>query len=648
MVKSKKGKYDDLIESAFSYQKKDDWKGRVERYRGYYKGHYYEEESSHEQYVVNSVHSYTDLFGPNLIINDPYIKVSPKTKYIFKGDKAIPTGRISEIVESVLNKELKSIGFEHEIRKVIQDTLIYGFGVLKFGYAFSSLDKDDGMEVKEDTAWCSRVWPKDFGIDPASVGNINLYANDARYVVHRLVMPLNYVKSSELYKNVEELSTDIPEDHKKRMSNDGNEEKMSEDFGTFYEIHDMEKGKIITVSKGKQKPHREIDNPLNVNCHFAIFRLSWDNDEFAGIPLVEMMEDQARILNKTTTKMVNHLDIFPGQVLAEEGALTESQKDQMEDGQQGSIIETNNGALRDGRVIKQPPVPMGSDYFNVLGVAQQQIDFELGVQDFRTPGGSSRRTAAEVTMQQADANVRREYYTKLVKSFVLDGATKVLKIIQQNYDRKRFVKIEGDNTVDYVEWDKESIEGDWDLDLDVESMRFLSQGTVQQIINLLNVLGAHSKTIPAFATALSALDGEKLVKMMFKSMGLNFDSLKKNQIIGVQFDPTVENALFAAGKMVPDPRLNEPHADHKKHHIDAYVETQNPELLRHIKMHDFYEKIQSGQISPQQLQELGTVPAAQAQSLGSPGGFQPNASPAPTDIEIMGGFNGNQNVRGAL
>lgn len=644
-MKPKIERINDIIDQAFEYQEKDAWKDNVKRYKDYFKGKYYDEPSDTPRYTVNTIFNFVNLLVPNMFFKEPFIRVKPKTKNIIRKNKdgtltITPSWRVADLLEAVLNKELINIGFEDEIRKCVQDALIYGFGILKVGYSMeteslpdneSGETKDDFPRVREEGIFAGRICPLDFGFDPFAT-----CTEDARFLVHRTVRPVEEIKANDNYKNTSDLKGEIPEDFRKRSKAD-----PEGDFVTLYEIHDQLKNKIITAVKGHDKILREIDNPYDFKgSHFIILKLAGDNDEFVGTSFVGVVESEALAVNETVTKMVRHLDIFPGQVVAEQGAIDDDEKQKMVMGEQGSILDVQNGAIREGRIHFKAPVPMGSDYFNVISTLQGIMDLVLGIPDFVRSGSTKRKTASEVTMEQQDATIRKEYFLNFVKKFILNATKKECSLIQQYYTREQEVRIEGETGINYLKWTSTDIKGDFDLDYDLTTQKFMNQARVQQIINLFNILGAHAKTVPAFQKLLQSIDGDRAGKVIFDAMDVNFEELKKKaEIPHLEFDPYKENAIAQAGKVVPDPKPMEPHREHLDIHLPEYELTQNVELKRHIEMHIFLDRLNKGEID---MNKLRTQSAPQAGAVSQPAAPQPNAAPARTEPEIQGGFFGNQ------
>jgi|ETNvirnome_2_300_1030623.scaffolds.fasta_scaffold00270_15 hypothetical protein len=649
--KDKVKKIQENIELAFNFQDEDDWKDKSERFLDFFKGKYHSKNTARKRFTVNSVYNFVNLIVPNLAgVRDPFIRVKPKSKNIFiktptGEDQAVPTWRSTELMESVLNKTLNDIRFAEEIRKCVQDTMFYGFGVMKVGYGVetetdpnieSPEESDDTTRIKEEGIFVMRVSPLDFGFDPAATD-----VNDARYLVHRTVKPIDEVRDSDVYKNTDEenLKAELPINVKKRAGT--KEAEIKGEFATIFEYHDLLKNEISTVSKSSKKFLRDPrENPHDfTGSHFVILKFAGDIDAFRGIPMIEMVEDEAVALNETVTKMIRHLDIFPGQVIAEKGALDEDEMQLWVDGEQGSILPVGNTALRENRVQKHPPVPMGNDYFNVINSLQSLMDRVLGIPDFQRPRTSGRKSATEATFEQSDASIRREYFLGFVKDFILNITGKVAALIQQYYDRERTIRVEGETGFQFVDFTKDDIAGEFDFDFDVQSVRFMSQSRVQQLINALNIMAAH----PALQPMLREIDTSVLSKELFQQMDLNIEQFKKRpEVAHLEFDPEQENEFVRNGKRILDPRTLEDHRAHLEIHMPFVEEMQAAgdnqkadEMLRHAQMHQFLMGVLSGQINPKQLQQL-----QQGQQQQGPG-FQPEPQAAQTEPELAGGFTSN-------
>ncbi len=557
----------------------------------------------------------------------------------------VPTWRPAKLMESVINKIISDIKFGNEVRKVIQDTLFYGFGILKIGYGIETESRDnieipegadDTPRIREEGVFAARVSPVDFGFDPAATS-----IEDARYVIHRIVKPIDEVKDNPLYKNTDDIKAQVPEDFKRRLANQ--KEDVQDQFCTLYEYHDLMDDKIFWMTDDSKKFLRDIDNPHEFRgSHFVMLKFAGDSDEFRGISFISMIEDEAVALNETITKMIRHLDIFPGRVIVEEGGMDEDEMQLWQDGEQGSILPVQNGALREGKVRESGPIPMGGDYFNVSSQLRMLMDNVLGIQDFQRTGITRRKTATEATFEQADSSVRRDYFLGFVKDFVESSVKKIAGLVQQYYDREREVRIEGDTGIDFMKWTKDDIQGEYDFDIDIQSMKFMNQSRVQQLINALNVMASH----PELQPILKGLDTDKLAKEIFKQLDLNIEVYKKQpEVAHLEFDPEAENNLARMGKTLPDPKPLEDHDAHIASHSPVYEQTKSHELLRHINMHVFMKKVANGEINVgqlmQQAQSQSQMQPGQQPSGGNGSVPQPNAQPAPTQPELAGNFHTN-------
>ena len=575
------------IKNAFDYQNVDNWKENYKRTLDYLKGDY----PSTSKYRVFTQFNLLNLIVPNLYYQDPYIKVKAKRKYFTRkvGEEyvVVDNAKAAVLMENVLNCELKKIGFKTEMRKCIQDALVSDFGILKVGYSLKTVSDTNIEYIKDESIFVSRVPPLDFGFDPIANG-----PEDARYLIHRIVKPLEEVKE-QYGSKAEDLSGEILDETKKKKRDDSKED--AGEFCTLYEVHDQQEEKIYLTTKEKNKTLDKKDNPHDfTGSHFIVLKFCGDNDSFRGISLLQTIEDESLAINETVSLLVQHLRMFPGMILHEKGALDDDEIDAFEHGEQGAILQVAGNALREGRIKRESPVPMGGEYFAATNILQTLIDRVLGVPDFQRTVSTKRKTATEVTYEQADSTIRREYFLDFVKEAVLNVVGKVAALIQQYYTQTRIARIEGD-FVQFIEYTNEDIKGEYDFDFDVDSMRFNQQAKFNSIVNGLNILGTHAQIVPAFRELLMSLDGKLLGKELWKQLGLNFDAFTKDPMIKKVHDPYEENDLAIKGHRIADPLPNEDHVSHFDIHRPVYMELmvakkiqEAQELLRHMQMHSHF------------------------------------------------------------
>ena len=618
------------IKKAEDFQRQDGWYINAQRMLSYLQGDW-GQAMYHTKYVVNTIYNLVNLIIPNLYFQNPFLRVKPTRQfYLHKDGLRIPGYQRALLIESVLNQEIKNMGLKEEVRKCIQDVLLVGFGVIKTGISGASCHEDNNEYLQDGDIFAQRVSPFDYLCDPMSTG-----PKDARFEVYRYTETLQKVKENKMFKNTSDLEGMSLSDFslKKQKKEDSKDEDK---WVELFEYHDHERKKLYILTKDNGSKKRMLysdDKPYDMRgSDFVVLKFTADNDDWRGIPPLRMIEDEALAINEIISLTVNHLQKFAGIILHEEGALDADDIDRFENGVQGDLLQVQNGALREGRVRRESPMTMGLDYYNNFNLFTNSIDRTLAIPDFqRSAVSGKRKTAFEVNVSASDANNRRGYFVSFVKDFVILVASKITSLMQQFYDEKRWIQMYGDYA-DWIEWNKEDIQGEYMFDFDIEDIKAYSSSKAQAIITALQVM----TPIPLFAPVWQQTDPLKLANQVFKNLDLNFESIKKGtEMAHYEHDPFKETKLTLAGKHIVDPHPGEPHSEHKEIHKQGVAEAQADknegaitELTRHIQMHDYWETV------------TGVMPGTMAGPVANP--------VIPSEAEAQGGFTYNEELKERL
>jgi len=628
------------IKIAEDFQHRDNWYKNTKRFLSYLIGDWGMAMYSNK-YVVNTVYNLINLIIPNLYFQNPSIRLSPTVQYIKRKKKdgtylSIDAGKAALLSESVLNKELKVIEYEEEVRQIIQDCLIAGIGVMKVGHSPSTSSEEDSDYLDDGDIFAQRVPFFDYFFDPMSTSPDN-----ARFEVYRFVETLESVKKNKDYKNTKDLEgTSLSETNKKKAL----KEKSKDDtkWVELYEYHDHERNKIYILTKdcGKKKRLlKEMDNPYKFKgSHFIVLKLTGDNDEFRGIAPLSMVEDESLAINEIVSLSLNHLQKFAGIIMYEHGALDEDDLDRFESGEQADMLQTQSGAIAQGRIKRESPLSSGMDYYNNLSTFNGLIDRTLAIPDFsRAPQSGKRKTAYETNLSASESANRRSYYVSFVKKFIIKSTKRVFSLMQQFYDKERWVMIEGD-FIDWVGWTREDIEGEYLFDFDVNELKAYNAAQAQATMNALQVMGQTD----FFAPLLKQVDPIKLGKKLLNHFEISWPAIKKSSALShIEQDPYLENQYAFDGKRVPDPHPGENHDEHLTVHdqgliqaMDAQDEKAYGEISRHVQMTQYAMQILEtlpGRPQPQQAQ-----PGQPQQPQGPSQPGQPQ--PATSEAEVQGSF----------
>lgn len=593
----------DEIDMAFAYQE-GPWLSTSNRLLRMFKGKYYQLPSSAERYVINTIFAMVNLILPNLIFSKPFIKVKAKNPHFMKkradgGFEQLDNISAAEIMEAAINHVMTDIDAWDNMQMAIQDSLFYSIGYTKVGYAVETESEDDIDFIKDENPFIMRVCPKDIGRHPLATRPDN-----AATMVHHTVRHKDDLKANKNYSGVDGLKASLPDELKEKLDK-LQKGTAGDDYVRLWEVHNQKKGMIWTFAGEQKKMIWKRPKSYDFKgSDFTCIKFAGDNDEFEGIPLLGMIEDQANALNKLITMMMRHIKMFPGVVDVEEGSVDENDIKRLQNQEQGSIHSWNSlNAIK-----RTPPMPMGGDYFQLVNLLFNMIDRVLGVPDFqRLGGGSDRKTATEASFQESNSTIRREFYIQTVKKFIIQNVERVAAIIQKEFSEERMIPIMGTTDIRFIKFSKEDIQGEYSFDFDVDSMRFINEAQVQQLINALNVMASH----PVLQPVLGSIDGELAAKEIFKRMNMNIEQLRpRGHTTKLYFTAVKENEMVLAGQHVPDPKFDEDHKLHLEIHAEV---TGNMEMERHRKFHMAMQaqkepKVQVG-AAPQQP-GMGTQPNA--------------------------------------
>lgn len=612
--KEKKGK--DFIDLAFDAHE-GEWMDTSTRLLDMFKGKYFQRDEKKDRFVVNTMFSLVNLLLPHFIFQQPFIRVRPKqpvyiTEDVLGKAREVNNVAAAHVREVAVNHAYTKIAAINEARKAVQDSLFFGFGICKTGYSYDTISQDDQDYILKDSVFHKRVCPKDFGWHPLATG-----LDDSIKLVHRITTTKSHLKNFEEFKGLEDIEGEVPKHIKEKVKNKKKLESYA-DYITLYEVLDQEEDMYYYYAGEQKKFVGKKERIYSFNgSDYSMVRLAGDNDEFVGIPLLGMVESEAIALNDVMTLMVEHMRKFPGQVFIEEGMVDEDQLEAMRTGVQGAVHVVKDLT---NKLQFKPPLGMGAEYFNIVGLLQQIIDRVLGVVDFARLSGTNRKSATEASYLQGDSTIRRNYFVGIVKDFVLDGVKKIAVLQQQFQTGKEEVYVTEYNVPKLVSYSKEDLQGEWQYDFDVDSMAFVNQAELTNMNNVLTVLANHQILHPV----LAKLDPQKLGKEIFKRANLNIQALQSNSVENMNsVDPNEENSKARQGELMPQPKEGENHEEHIKiHSQDLRDNGPNEQILDHlaetiILMNKERGAGASAAAGAGQQQGMTPQPPNQAQSLGA-------------------------------
>ncbi len=153
-----------------------------------YAGDQYTTETSYQKRPVNFLSLYLSVLPPKLVSHDPRVCLST-----FEKDyKSVVSG-----MELWANEEVERIGLAETLHRAVLDALIGPQGIVKVALATPSESEMRGWEVKYGQPFAQVVDLDDWVIDMHA-----RHFSEAAYMGHRVRVPLNSLKNSDLYESI--------------------------------------------------------------------------------------------------------------------------------------------------------------------------------------------------------------------------------------------------------------------------------------------------------------------------------------------------------------------------------------------------------------------------------------------------------------
>ena len=171
------------IEVAKLYQHENQWLEKSRRYINYIDGIY--PSGLDTPYVVNTFYTLLNLIIPSLYYQDPVISVkSNKDDLILQNPDGIsvhyPMSLVCSLRQDILNALYPALHIGDELRKGIQNTLIYGWGVFKTGIT-TKTESSSPFALPKKSLYVTSLCPEDILYDPMATGSFD----NCAFVAHR-------------------------------------------------------------------------------------------------------------------------------------------------------------------------------------------------------------------------------------------------------------------------------------------------------------------------------------------------------------------------------------------------------------------------------------------------------------------------------
>lgn len=388
---------------------------------------------------INEVYAYTKAFIPSVYSRNPRIFFNPV------GGSHIAS---SKILELSVNGYWRDLRLKKVVKKVIFDA-IFAEGWVKTGY-FAETERGSDDEapdlepsefVKREDIFAVRVPWQNIIRDPDAVEGID----DARWVAHRIVKPLEAVKGSSLF----DLAADAEATHVFRpgtLPNNLLAARPAEDPGeiqyiVFWEIWDRDTQKVYAISE--QEGHGHLWTPKDwpyemEGFPFIMLRFNENQNEAYAPNLISPWVPQLWEKMKIRAMQLDHLKRFGRQMQVEDNGIEAAEENKFTQGITGALIKT-----KAGKKIEPIPYPaVQTDMYAVESRIDLDKDNVSGQPNAvrSAPQKTQSRTLGEIDRLISAFQARQGEPQDIVEEFCAELAIKLASLMKQYLSGEQFVR----------------------------------------------------------------------------------------------------------------------------------------------------------------------------------------------------------------
>lgn len=502
------------------YQKaQEKYRTMWKRFKDYYKNNYFGvspyASRAADTVSVNMLFANISQILPGIYARNPTILVQPR-----KPDDVVN----ARIVETVLNYQLEEINFRAEAELAILDALLFGLGYVQVGYELKMGLGDATTQfneyVKSESVWAVRKSPWEVIVPTTDARLENM-----PYVLIRESKYIEDVKNDPQYSNTKDLNPSGRVQVSEEMNDDSLEadmqqkdnEKRENDRVFLWTIFDKRTGRKMTMAQGHDKWLQNDVNKLEIEG-FPLVKVDFNPvpDEYYPIADPQQYEPQLIEKNLLRTQMNIHFKRMARKFLVKTGMLSTEDMDKLTSPDDAAVLEMDNIDESIIRVMEQAPIP--PDNYTIESLIDRDINILSGVSEYeRGVRGEGRRTATEANIASSASSLRQAFRLNKVNDFVKQVASKLLQLDRQFYTTDRIVKIVGPKGIEWMKYNKDQLQGEYDITIQAASSAPLDKNVRRREMLELYSLLANDPNIDAIrlrSTLLEEfnLDPQTLIK----------------------------------------------------------------------------------------------------------------------------------------
>lgn len=547
-----------------------------ERLQKEYEGKYLDQSTDKQKPPINLVFGYVDTAKSRIYFRDPHMTINPR------GANSI---KAAQILELDVNYSFSQMRIKEVVDRGLTDTLVIGHGWAKLGVHTETGEmlSDPGTEPSEYiknseifvsyVPWDDVIFDNSLSKDPP---------HDCRWIAHRIVKPLDEVKSNKAYTNTAKLKSNIAtRDSKGNKIPDGIIKESDVELLEFWEVTDLDTMKVYAVCDQSDKYLREDDYIYEMKGLNWV-RLGFNIVNGKPYPLSDIYLIEPQILEqiKIRAAQINHIKRWARQLNVEEGAMTKEEIEKFSQGVDGAVTQRKKGFA--------PPVPieyamMQTEIFALDDALSRDKDAVIGQSavDRGGPAQTKTKTKFELQEVQQGTNIRQARRQDKLEDFMEELTEKYVALVKQFQDTPKYVRITGMKPEEIMQafgnlpgvqvdangihFTKEAIQGEYDIEAKAGSTLPLNRE------NKVKLLETTIEMFPKLGIAPNSPVAMAVTKALFRELDMkDVENAYDQQVQAMQnmppAPPGIPGGPLPVGIPGPLPPAVKPKVSHVVHH----------------------------------------------------------------------------------
>ncbi len=430
------------VNAGITFRKKWALDSSWDTWRSYYRGRW-----KPGVMPVNLFFSMLRSIVPRIYFRNPSVSIVPSMP-------GFEVMAFAKVLERVDNKMMREMGMKNELKRIVQDTFLFGTGWGKLGFgAFNQPTPefgDTGQPISnkgERVEYRDKVYQNMPWFARTHTGSVivpdglQVY-EDTRWVAHWLKRPVEDVKADPRFKNTNGLGSSGL-----RATSLGSVASGIE-MADLVEIRDKKLGVVMVIAPYSDKDGQLLffgeDEFLNRGAfpmRPAVFNP--DDEVFWGIPDSVIIEPYQLEINEIRTQMMHHRRLSLIKMLHKKGTIHENEMAKMTSEEVLASVEVD-GELDDIKLVQAANIPndiliaareLKEDFREAVGFSRNQFgEYKPGSRDV---------TATEASIVQQASEIRIDERRDVMADVIVDTIEGMHQIIFNHWGGEQIVDVIG-------------------------------------------------------------------------------------------------------------------------------------------------------------------------------------------------------------